>query len=62
MLKIVNEVFSEIKHQCCAVHPYRNIFSVVPKPEAKLVAKMFKAIHTQESKKATREKAKAVAA
>ena len=36
------------------------IFSVVPKSKVKIVAKMLKAIHAQESKKASREKAKAV--
>ena len=41
---------------------YRNVFSVVPKSKAKIVAKMLKAIHAQESKKASREKAKAVVA
>ena len=38
------------------------MFSVVPKSKVKTVAKMLKAIHAQESKKAAREKAKAVAA
>ena len=38
------------------------IFSVVPKSKVKIVAKMLKAIHVQESKKASREKAKAVVA
>ena len=41
---------------------YRNVFSVVPKSKVKIVAKMLKAIHAQESKKASREKAKAVVA
>ena len=44
----------------CTVHFYRNIFSVTPRSKVKLVAKMLKAIHSQESKKAAREKAKAV--
>ena len=39
---------------------YRNVFSVVPRSKVKLVAKMLKAIHAQENKKAAREKAKAV--
>ena len=39
-----------------------NVFSVVPKSKVKIVAKMLKAIHAQESKKASREKAKAVVA
>ena len=37
-------------------------FSVVPKSKVKIVAKMLKVIHAQESKKASREKAKAVVA
>ena len=36
------------------------MFSVTPRSKVKLVAKMLKAIHAQESKKAAREKAKAV--
>ena len=39
-----------------------NVFSVTPRSKVKLVAKMLKAIHAQESKKAAREKAKAVVA
>lgn len=62
MLEAVGEVFPEAKYQRCTVHFYRNIFSVVPRSKAKLVAKMLKAIHAQESKKAAREKAKAVVA
>ena len=38
------------------------IFSVAPKSKVKIVAKMLKAIHAQESKKASREKAKAMVA
>ena len=44
------------------MHFYHNVFSVVPKSKVKIVAKMLKAIHAQESKKASREKAKAVVA
>ena len=50
----------EAKYQRCTVHFYRNVFSVTPRSKVKLVAKMLKAIHAQESKKAAREKAKAV--
>ena len=60
MLEAVGEVFPETKYQRCVVHFYRNIFSVVPKSKVKNVAKMLKAIHAQESKKASREKAAAV--
>ena len=62
MLEAVGEVFPDAKYQRCTVHFYRNIFSVVPKSKVKIVAKMLKAIHAQESKKASREKAKAVVA
>lgn len=60
MLESVAEVFPEAKYQRCAVHFYRNIFSVTPRSKMKLVAKMLKAIHAQESKAAAREKAKSV--
>ena len=62
MLEAVGEVFPDAKYQRCTVHFYRNVFSVVPRSKIKLVAKMLKAIHAQESKKAAREKAKAVVA
>ena len=62
MLEAVGEVFPEAKYQRCTVHFYRNIVSVVPRSKVKRVSKMLKAIHAQESKKAAREKAKAVVA
>ena len=62
MLEAVGEVFPDAKYQRCTVHFYRNVFSVVPKSKVKIVAKMLKAIHAQESKKASREKANAVVA
>lgn len=60
LLEAVGEVFPEAKYQRCTVHFYRNVFSITPRSKVKLVAKMLKAIHAQESKKAAREKAKAV--
>lgn len=60
MLEAVGEVFPEAKYQRCTVHFYHNVFSVTPRSKVKLVSKMLKAIHAQESKKAAREKAKAV--
>lgn len=60
MLEAVGEVYPDAKYQRCTVHFYRNVFSVVPRSKGKLVAKMLKAIHAQESKTAAREKAKAV--
>ena len=62
MLEAVGEVFPNSKYQRCVVHFYRNVFSVVPKFKVKFVAKMLKAIHAQESKNASRKKAKAIAA
>ena len=60
LLEAVGEVFPEDKYQRCTVHFYRNVFSVTPRSKVNLVAKMLKAIHAQESKKAAREKARAV--
>lgn len=57
MLEAVGEVYPEAKYQRCTVHFYRNVFSTVPRSKMKLVAKMLKAIHAQESKIAAREKA-----
>ena len=62
MLEAVGEVFPEAKYQRCTVHFYRNIFSAVPRTKVRLVAKMLKAIHAQESKKAAREKVAAIVA
>ena len=62
ILDAVGEVFPEAKYQRCTVHFYRTVFFVVPRSKVKIAAKMLKAIHAQESKKAAREKAKAVVA
>ena len=62
MLEAAGEVFPDAKYQRCTVHFYRNVFSVVPKSKVKIAAKLLKAIRAQESKKASREKAKAVVA
>jgi transposase-like protein len=61
MLEAVGEVFPEAKYQRCTVHFYRNVFSVVPRSKVKVVAKMLKAIHAQESKWTAKEKATQVA-
>lgn len=60
MLEAIPEVFPDAKYQRCTVHFYRNIFSVTPRTKIKCVAMMLKAIHSQESKKAAREKAELV--
>ena len=61
MLEAVAEVFPQAKYQRCTVHFYRNVFSATPRSKMKLVAKMLKAIHAQESKNAARQKSKQVA-
>ena len=53
-------MFPDAKYQRRTVHFYRNVFSIMPRSKVKLVAKMLKAIHAQESKKAASEKTKAV--
>jgi transposase-like protein len=62
MLEAAGEVYPDSKYQRRMVHFYRDVFSVVPRGKMKRVAKMLKAIHAQESKKAAREKAMAVTA
>jgi transposase-like protein len=61
MVESVAEVFPEAKYQRCVVHFYRNIFTATPRIRMKLISRMLKAIHAQESKEAAREKAKQVA-
>lgn len=60
MLEAIPEVFPKARYQRCTVHFYRNIFSVTPRIKIKSVAMMLKAIHSQESKRAAREKAELV--
>ncbi len=61
MLEAVGEVYPGAKYQRCVVHFYRNVFSAIPRAKVKLVAKMLKAIHAQESKATALTKAKTVA-
>ena len=61
MLEAMGEVFPEAKYQRGTVHFYRNVLSVTPRSKVKLVAKILKAIHAPESKRAACEKAKAAA-
>ena len=48
-------------HQRYTVHFYRNVFGKVPRQKRTRVAKMLKAIHTQESREASEAKASEVA-
>jgi transposase-like protein len=61
LIESLAEYYPEAQWQRCIVHFYRNVFSVVPKGKAKLVAAMLKAIHAQEDREAAQEKSKAVA-
>lgn len=58
----MGEVFPEAKYQRCVVHFYRNVFFCVPRTKGKLVTKMLKAIHAQESRAAAQAKERDVVA
>ncbi|MBS0330455.1 MAG: IS256 family transposase [Proteobacteria bacterium] len=62
LVEALGEFYPEAAWQRCAVHFYRNVFSVTPKFKVKEVAAMLKAIHGQEDRAAAREKAATVAA
>jgi len=55
------EVFPDAKYQRCTVHFYRNVLAKAPRPKRAQAAAMLKAIHAQESREASEEKAAAVA-
>jgi putative transposase len=60
MIEAIGQVLPDAKYQRCTVHFYRNVLSTVPNQKVGSVAKMLKAIHAQEDKKAAREKARQV--
>jgi putative transposase len=60
LVEALAEFYPETAWQRCAVHFYRNVFTVVPKSKVKDVAAMLKAIHAQEDRQAALEKAQAV--
>ena len=62
LVESIGEYFPQARWQRCAVHFYRNVFSVVPRGKMKEVAAMLKAIHAQEDLDEARKKADAVAA
>ena len=62
LVEALGEVYPKAAWQRCAVHFYRNVFSVVPTDKIKEMAGMLKAIHAQEDKEAAQEKAKRVVA
>jgi putative transposase len=60
LVESLGEFYPEASWQRCAVHFYRNVFTVVPKGKVKEVAAMLKAIHAQEDRDSARQKASAV--
>jgi len=61
LVEALGEFYPDSAWQRCAVHFYRNVFTVTPKTKVKEVAAMLKAIHAQEDRPAAREKAVQVA-
>lgn len=62
MIEAVAEVFPNTDWQRCVVHFYRNVFSHVPNGKVAGIARMLKAIHAQEDRKAAQGKANEVVA
>ena len=62
MTGAIAEVFPDVAYQRCTARFYRNILSKAPKSKRAEVAAMLKAVHAQESLKASPEKAGDVAA
>jgi putative transposase len=52
LIEAIAEVFPNTDWQRCMVHFYRNVFSHVPNGKVAEVARMLKAIHAQEDRKA----------
>lgn len=60
LIESLAEYYPESHWQRCAVHFYRNVFSVVPKGKVEEVALMLKVIHACEDKVSALEKARLV--
>jgi transposase-like protein len=60
LVESVGDFYPDVKWQRCAVHFYRNVFTVVPRSKVKEVAMMLSAIHASEDHQAAMEKAEAV--
>jgi putative transposase len=61
LVEAVAEVFPQARRQPCVVHWYRNVFSLVPNGKVADVARMLKAIHVQEDRRAADAKAAEIA-
>ncbi|MDF9827633.1 transposase-like protein [Ereboglobus sp. PH5-10] len=62
LVESLAEFYPEARHQRCAVHFYRNVWSLVPAGKVREVAAMLKAIHASEDREAARVKAAQVSA
>ena len=60
LVESVADYYPEAQWQRCAVHFYRNVFSVVPSKHMRTVADMLKAIHACEDRQAAQARAQAV--
>ena len=60
LVESLGEYYPEAQWQRCTVHFYRNVFTNVPSTKVKDVAAMLKAIHAQEDREASVEKAEQV--
>ena len=60
LVDALGEAFPESRWQRCAVHFYRNVFTVTPRGKMRAVADMLKAIHASEDLKAAEKKAEDV--
>ncbi len=61
LIESISEYYPDSLWQRCAVHFYRNVFSVIPRGKVSEVAMMLKAIHACEDREAAMQKAAAVA-
>jgi transposase-like protein len=57
LMEAAVEVFPKTDWQRCVVHFYRNVFGYVPNGQVAEVARMLKAIHAQEDRRAAKTKA-----
>ncbi|WP_334319428.1 IS256 family transposase [Termitidicoccus mucosus] len=62
LVESLAEFYPEASHQRCAVHFYRNVWSLVPAGKVREVSAMLKAIHASEDRESARMKATQVSA
>ena len=60
LVESLGEFYPEAQWQRCTVHFYRNVFTNVPRSKGAEVAAMLKAIHAQEDREASLQKARLV--